>query len=50
MPNFSEPVIWNNIKIEYVGPLSLNFALDSKDRNAIVKLTNIGVTLICNIY
>ena len=50
MPDFSEPVIWKDIKIEYVGPLSLDYALDSKDRNAIVKLTNVGDTLISDIY
>ena len=50
MPDYSQPVIWNNIKIEYVGLLSLDYALDSKDRNAIVKLTNVGETLISNIY
>lgn len=50
MPDFSEPVIWNNIKIEYIGPLSLDYALDGKNRNAIVKLTNIGNTLISDIY
>ena len=46
MPDFSEPVIWNSIKIEYVGPLSLDYVLDGKNRNAIVKLT----ALISNIY
>lgn len=50
MPDYSEPVIWNNIKIEYVGPLSLDYALDGKNRNAIVKLTNVGDALINDIY
>ena len=50
MSGYSEPVVWNNIKIEYVGPLSLDYALDGKDRNAIVKLTNVGETLISDIF
>ena len=50
MPDFSEPVIWNSIKVEYVGPLSLDYVLDGKNRNAIVKLTNVGDALISDIY
>ena len=50
MSDYSEPVIWKNIKIEYVGPLSLDYALDSKNRNAIVKLTNVGDTLVSDIF
>jgi hypothetical protein len=41
-PAISEPVIWNNLKLEYIGPTELDYALDSKDRNATLKITNIG--------
>ena len=50
MPESAAPVIWNEIKIEYAGPLSLDYALDGKNRNAIVKLTNVGDSLIEDIY
>ena len=50
MSDTAEPIIWNDIKIEYVGPLSLDFALDSKDRNAVIKLTNVGDVPIEDIY
>ena len=50
MSGYSQPVIWNDIKIEYVGPLSLDYALDGKNRNAIVKLTNVGDTLLSDIF
>ena len=50
MSGYSEPVIWNDIKIEYVGPLSIDYALDGKDRNAIVRLTNVGDTLLSDIF
>ena len=50
MSDYSEPVVWNNIKIEYVGPLALDYALDSKDRNAIIKLTNVGDAQLNDIF
>lgn len=43
------PVIWNNIKIEYVGETYFDYALDGKDRNAQIKLTNIGSTTVNNL-
>lgn len=50
MPSNAEPVIWRNIKIEYVGRREFDYALDGKDRNAVVRLTNIGDTTINDIY
>lgn len=44
------PVIWNNIKIEYVGETYFDYALDGKDRNAQIKLTNVGTTTVNNLY
>jgi hypothetical protein len=44
------PVIWNNIKIEYVGETYFDYALDGKDRNALIKLTNVGSTTVNNLY
>jgi hypothetical protein len=44
------PVIWNNIKIEYVGETYFDYALDGKDRNALIKLTNVGLTTVNNLY
>jgi hypothetical protein len=43
------PVIWNNIKIEYVGETYFDYALDGKDRNAQIKLTNVGPTNVTNL-
>jgi hypothetical protein len=45
----STPVIWNNIKIEYVGETYFDYALDGKDRNAQIKLTNVGSTTVNNL-
>lgn len=42
MGTLADPVIWNNLKIEYVGQLSFDHALDSEARNALIKITNIG--------
>jgi WD40 repeat protein len=50
MPINAEPVIWRNIKIEYIGRREFDYALDGKDRNAIIRLTNIGDTTINDIY
>lgn len=44
------PVVWNNLKIEYTGPLLLDYDLDSKDRNAKIRITNIGDQPIQNIH
>jgi hypothetical protein len=44
------PVFWNNIKIEYVGETYFDYALDGKDRNALIKLTNVGSTTVNNLY
>jgi hypothetical protein len=49
MPTSANSVVWNNLRIEYVGPLSLDYALDSKDRNAQVKITNLGAQAINNL-
>ncbi len=49
-PDLATPVTWNNLKLEYVGPLSLDYDLDSKDRNARLKITNVGTTTVENIY
>ena len=49
MPTLVNPVNWNNLQIEYVGPLSLDYALDSKDRNAKIKITNLGTETINNL-
>lgn len=49
MPTLANSVVWNNLKIEYVGPLSLDYALDSKDRNAQVKITNLSSQAINNL-
>lgn len=49
MPTLSNSVVWNNLQIEYVGPLSLDYALDGKDRNAQVKITNLGTQAINNL-
>jgi len=49
MPSLVNSVVWNNLQIEYVGPLSLDYALDSKDRNAQVKITNLGTQAINNL-
>jgi WD40 repeat protein len=48
-PDLATPVTWNNLKLEYVGPLSLDYDLDSKDRNARLKITNVGTTTVENI-
>jgi len=50
LPTLATPVIWNNLKLEYVGPLSLDYDLDGKDRNAKIKITNIGNKEIQNIH
>jgi|GEM_PF-764345 len=44
------PVTWNNIKIEYVGETYFDYALDGKDQNALIKLTNVGSTTVNNLY
>ena len=49
MPTLSNSVVWNNLQLEYVGPLSLDYALDGKDRNAQVKITNLGSQAINNL-
>lgn len=49
MPTLANSVVWNNLQIEYVGPLSLDYALDGKDRNAQVKITNLGNQAINNL-
>jgi hypothetical protein len=49
-PDLAAPVVWNNLKLEYVGPLSLDYDLDSKDRNARLKITNVGTSTVENIY
>lgn len=46
----SEPVYWNGLKIEYVGQTSFDLALDSKDRNAMVRITNEGSVAVNNLY
>jgi len=49
MATLANSVVWNNLRIEYVGPLSLDYALDSKDRNAQVKITNLSDQAINNL-
>lgn len=50
LPTLATPVIWNNLKLEYIGPLTLDYDLDSKDRNAKIKITNVGNKEIQNIH
>ena len=50
LPTLATPVIWNNLKIEYIGPLLLDYDLDGKDRNAKIKITNVSNKEIQNIH
>jgi len=44
------PVYWNNLKLEYIGLTSFDYALDGKDRNTQLKITNVGSTAVNNLY